>query len=129
MENASKALIIAGAILVSILLITVGVFIINAVNPVQEQTEKTAQGQAVQMFNAQFTPYEGTEISGSQVKALKNAINSSNASNEEHQVNAGTADATKGLTAWPSIKTRSTYTVELVYDGGYVIGANVTENT
>ena len=134
MENASKALIIAGAILVSILLITIGVLVINLINPVTDETGRTAEGYAVQQFNSQFTGYEGNGVPASQVRALRSAINSSNAAHPDHQVNAGTADAALGLAAWDALAANQTYTVELVYgtqvgvDAGYVVGANVTQD-
>ena len=80
MENASKALIIAGAILLSILIIGLGVFIYNqaknAIGPVgMDQL-------AIQQFNATFEGYEGTK-SGSQVKQLIKTVISSNFTNAD----------------------------------------------
>ena len=46
MENASKALIIAGAILVSILLISVGVIIINSTGKMTDQVGTSADKMA-----------------------------------------------------------------------------------
>lgn len=43
MENASKALIIAGAILISILLISLGIIMYNASTGTTDQAENTAQ--------------------------------------------------------------------------------------
>ncbi len=70
MENASKALIIAGAILLSILIIGIGMFIYNQA---QEQINSSAgqmSQEEVRVFNAQFQSYAGNRISGSQVKQL-----------------------------------------------------------
>ena len=70
MENASKALIIAGAILLSILIIGIGMFIYNQA---QEQINSSAgqmSQEEVRVFNSQFKAYEGKRISGSQVKQL-----------------------------------------------------------
>ena len=55
MENASKALIIAGAILISILLISVGIIIMNAINDPVSKGADAATSQATQIFNSQFT--------------------------------------------------------------------------
>ena len=54
MENASKALIIAGAILISILLISVGIIIMNAINEPVQQGASSAESQAIEMFNANY---------------------------------------------------------------------------
>lgn len=71
MENASKALIIAGAILISISLITLGVLIFkqasgfsntDAISEVEKET-----------FNSKFTQYEGTQ-SGRNIKTIYNKV-------------------------------------------------------
>ena len=75
MENASKALIIAGAILLAILLIGLGIFIFGQVSNTIDNTGLDQL--AVQQFNSQFEPYEGTK-SGSQVKQLLRVVISNN---------------------------------------------------
>lgn len=77
MENASKALIIAGAILIAIVLISVGIMVVNGANNSIADGIKNMDQQAKQMFNNQFQSYEGTR-SGTQVKALISAIVASN---------------------------------------------------
>ena len=75
MENASKALIIAGAILLSILIIALGVFIFNQ--------SKSAMGnvglsdQEVAAFNSKWESYKGVQI-GSSVRALVTQVNNYN---------------------------------------------------
>ena len=67
MENASKALIIAGAILLSILLITLGIFIFQQA---QSTIQNSGMSQAeINTFNSQFSKYEGTK-KGSEVKSM-----------------------------------------------------------
>ena len=119
MENASKALIIAGAILISILLISIGIILINSGKDVTEVGTAGMQSQQIQAFNAQFTPYEGTK-KGSEIKGLWNAVNSSNGVYSEHQV-------TITPSAMPSaIKSMSNYTVTLTYTNGYVTAIAIT---
>jgi len=81
MENASKALIIAGAILISILLISVGVLVMNSTGSMTDEVGRTTDTMAIQTFNSNFTTYEGVEVTASQVKSLMSLIKSSNASN------------------------------------------------
>ena len=90
MENASKALIIAGAILLAILIISLGILIfsqaqdtINSVN--MSDSERLA-------FNNKFTPYEGDNIRGSQVNALAQAVLANNQTAKENG-----ETATKGI--------------------------------
>ena len=81
MENASKALIIAGSILVSIVIITLGVMIVNNVTGLV-RTSSDMSEQEVATFNSKFENYEGFRVSGSNVRALYNAIKSNN---NQHQ--------------------------------------------
>ena len=85
MENASKALIIAGAILIAILLISIGIILINSGRDVTSTGTAGMNSQKIQTFNSQFTVYEGTR-KGSEVKSLINVVNASNATDSEHQV-------------------------------------------
>ena len=85
MENASKALIIAGAILLAILLISFGIMIFNQA---QDTVNNSGMSQAeMQMFNNKFLKYEGTK-KGSEVKALVNEVIASNSDdkNADRQV-------------------------------------------
>ena len=80
MENASKALIIAGAILISILLIGLGVYVYNMA---QSATKDVGlQNQAAQAQNNQFAAYFGPKKSSADVKNLMNAIRSNNISGQ-----------------------------------------------
>jgi len=75
MENASKALIIAGAILLAILLISLGIMIFGQA---QDTVNNSGMSQAeMQAFNNKFLKYEGTK-KGSEVKALLNEVFASN---------------------------------------------------
>ena len=65
MENASKALIIAGAILLSILIIGLGMLMFN-----QAKDAITGTGiddQKVKAYNAQYDDYMGTNVNGTKV--------------------------------------------------------------
>ena len=67
MENASKALIIAGAILLSILIIALGIFVFNAAKGALNTDQLDAT--EIQAFNEPIIQYEGRQM-GSQVKSL-----------------------------------------------------------
>lgn len=90
MENASKALIIAGAILLSILLISLGIFIFSQAQDTLDSVNMDEQ--EIQAFNNKFTPYEGDRVRGSQVNALAQAV----LSNNQSAKNNGETD-TKGI--------------------------------
>ena len=70
MENASSALIIAGAILLAILIIAIGIYIFNSAQGTIDSSLQSMSSQEKDAFNSQFTSYQGDKISGSNVKAL-----------------------------------------------------------
>ena len=76
MENASKALIIAGAILLSILLISLGIMVYN--NAKGTVSDANLDAESVQAFNTKFTQYGGTQR-GTALNALIDAAIASNA--------------------------------------------------
>lgn len=75
MENASKALIIAGAILLSILIIGLGMTIYQKASGAMDGAD--LGGQQVQVYNAEFENYKGTQT-GANVRALVQVIQSHN---------------------------------------------------
>lgn len=77
MENASKALIIAGAILISIVIITLGVMIVNNVTGLISGASDMSE-QEVATFNSKFLSYEGSRVSGSNARALFSLLKSHN---------------------------------------------------
>ena len=68
MENASKALLIAGAILLCILIIAIGMFIYNSAQSTITESMNSMSTQEIEAFNNQFSGYEGVQ-SGSNIKA------------------------------------------------------------
>ena len=79
MENASKALIVAGTILLAILLISISILTLNATAGMREEAGRAADNVEVQSFNEQFTSYEGGMINASLVKSLLLFVRASNA--------------------------------------------------
>ena len=97
MENATKALIIAAAILIAIVLISLGVFVLGQGSTmVQENSDMTAE--QVTAYNAEWEAYTG-KATGSKVKQLINAVN---------QHNRTTDDASKKITLNSSGKIKKT---------------------
>ena len=78
MENASKALLIAGAILIVILLIGIGMLIYSRSTGVVDIAAGTMSAQEIQAFNSQFTPYEGNQR-GSSIRAMISTVIANNA--------------------------------------------------
>ena len=80
MENASKALIIAGAILLAISIIGIGMYVFQqaqgAMSGIGMDSEKAAA------YNQKFDSYIGTNIKGTQVRALYDVVRNHNVTNQ-----------------------------------------------
>lgn len=129
MENASKALIIAGAILLAILLISLGIMIFSQA---QDTVNNSGMSKAeIESFNAQFLKYEGTR-KGSVVKTMVNEVIASN-SDDNHKNNGATVTVnTKSGTAITTsdIDTTKTYTVTVAYgDNGRINNIKYSEKS
>ena len=131
MENASKALLIAGAILIVIILIGIGVAVINSTSNLQDQAGSSADSMAAQTFNAQFTAYEGSGKSASQVTSLISAIKASNGTSGRTVYINGNADENGKYSAdgdAPEISAGTKYTISFAYDGdGYICNAGIDD--
>lgn len=134
MENAAKALLIAGAILICIVLISVGMAILSAAQDVTDGVGDTTTSQAVQAFNSPFMAYSGTQ-KGSAVKSLLQAVSASNANNGsnktieiEHESTKTTDPSTIVLEA-SKITPSGRYTVEVksVDKEGYIDAIKITK--
>lgn len=82
MENASKALIIAGAILVCIMIVAVGVNISKSSIATIETSMSSMSTQEVYAHNSKYTMYEG-EQTGANIKSLVNILISNVKANED----------------------------------------------
>lgn len=136
MENASKALIIAGAILLSILIIGLGM---GVYNNSRNATEFDFSDSEIAAINSKFEPYEGGNQKGSAVRNLISAVLAYNTSNAETN-GAGDTTAIKiyldnaEVTSASSIVNKKTYSVGFGYDSttglinavAIVTGRNVT---
>lgn len=124
MENASKALIIAGAILLAILIITLGIVIYQQASGVINNSSMTQV--EVTQFNTQFTQFEGKQR-GSVIKSLYQTVLSNNVAQDsaDRQVQivcSITGNLDKNATALPDniskIATGSSYDVKITYGTG-----------
>ena len=121
MENASKALIIAGAILLAILIISLGIMIYNQASGVVNNNAMSEVD--ISSFNSKFTQYEGTNVRGAQVKALLQQIATNNVTYQDdttrqESVTFGGTDKQKitNASAAGTVNTGKTYTVSSTTD-------------
>lgn len=136
MENASKALLIAGAILIVILLIAVGMMVYRgaqgSINKAIGQMSSTEKD----IHNSQFEPYVGENVSGSNVKSLLSRVITNNSDDNNVNVTVsftpktGTSGAASTAdTIMKQIKTAasSSYKVEPTYSSGVITQIAITE--
>ena len=134
MENARKALIIAGAILISILIISLGVIIYQQAPGVINNNAMSEV--EVTQFNEPFLSYTGSNVRGANVNALINKVQSNNstyADDDSKRVEIlGTITLSPDVDATPSAKAKTgkTYKVEVTSKtkGGLVSQITITEN-
>ena len=113
MENASKALIIAGAILLAILLISLGIMIFNQA---QDTVSNSGMSEAeITAFNNKFLKYEG-DIKGTMVKAMIQEVNATNSEAEQSDgVKVSVNDDDSSAITTSGILNNNTYTVKMEY--------------
>lgn len=148
MENASKALIIAGAILLSILLISLGIMVYQNARNATDDTGLDAE--KAQSFNTKITQYCGNNKSASDMNALIDAVSASNGSqskvNDKHPITidctgvkggyvtgSTTINGTEAMTSnennYPRFSRGSTYTATYqTGSDGYVNKVIITNN-
>ena len=138
MENASKALIIAGAILLSILIIGLGMFIYQ--QAAGAMSGANLDPQKAHAYNQEFKNYEGT-ISGSNARALYESIAAHNRVNtddysQQITLTISSTDLTGGIyepTAAATMDTNTlkagqTYFVTFDYNkSGYITKCNIKQ--
>lgn len=76
MENASKALLIAGGVLIAILIVSVLVVTLNIVNSNQRTREKTLATEQLAEFNQKYEAYNKKALRGTDIITLKNMAKS-----------------------------------------------------
>lgn len=84
MENASKALLIAGSVLIVILIIGVGMLVYSSMQGTIDEGIRQMSNQEKDMFNQQFLQYAGRK-NGSNVKALQSKVNNNNSQIEDEK--------------------------------------------
>ena len=119
MENASKALIIAGAILISIVLIGVGVLIVGNAQGIFNQGSTQMSQMEISAFNEPFLAFEGRQ-SGSNVRSLLQKVATHNVTYAEDtdkqiQINGTVLTQDKLSSTKSKVGVGSTYTVSFEY--------------
>ena len=99
MENASKALLIAGAILIAILLIAIGMMVFNSANSVIDTAASGMSDNEKTMHNKKFNMYAGTRT-GTEVKELAKLVREHNANPENYRINTLVVYTSESASSW-----------------------------
>ena len=122
MENATKALLIAGAVLIAIVLIAVGIRILSSSQGVTNEVDKVSDAMGKSVFNSQFTDYEGTQT-GAQVKALLNKVAAT------HRDGSRTVDVINGGTTYNTANSIATYRATISINSTYSVTVGYNTST
>lgn len=82
MENAVKALLIAAAVLIAILIISLGLVVYNKASETVNNAGDLSEYE-IQQHNEKFTKYQGDNVSGADVNALVTTVYNYNLMNEK----------------------------------------------
>ena len=121
MENATKALMIAAAVLVVMLIIGLGIGVFNMASEQVDNAGDLSEYQ-IQQFNDKFRKFEGTSVSGADVNAMLTVVfNHNNSQADTSTCVQVTGDATVALsnaitTSPTKVSTGARYSVTLTYD-------------
>ena len=137
MENASKALIIAGAILLSILIISLGIMVYN--NSKNTVGSANLSQQEIATFNSQWESYVGGNKTASEVSTMISAVIASNAAEQNTgagrliEVEGPAASAEDNVSGHPTkvpiIAATTTYKVTAEYKDGLINKLKFEKNT
>lgn len=132
MENATKALLIAAAVLVVIILIAFGMRILSTSSGTQDKADASMNSAKAQAFNQSFTAYAGKRVNGSSVRNLITAINQSAFTDATNKV---TIDDSGDVKTMADVDDTKSYSVTFTYETdtsktnvGYITGVLIKAN-
>ena len=86
MENASKALIMAGGILIAIIILTLFIMMFNRMASIQKTQEEKTKMEQIAAFNAEYEAFNKKQMYGADVITLRNKVNENNINNPSNQI-------------------------------------------
>jgi len=118
MENATKALLIAAAILITIILISMGIAVVRQGQEAVQSVDMSDM--EIQAFNSKFTKFEKENISTSEANTLLKTVFSHNQT-EEQKVNILVFERTDRTGSVMNQDTNATEPLELVGQARYKV--------
>lgn len=138
MENATKALLIAAAVLVAILLISLGIGVFTSAS--EQMGDMDLSGYQIQEHNNKFTPYVGDSVSASDVNALLTTLFNHNLTQEDSSTRVKISASGNGIDStlasvettnaptqsYKRVSTGYRYKVEATYKSGIIKEIKIT---
>lgn len=126
MENATKALLIAAAVLIAILIISLGLVIYNQAAETVDSVNMSSQ--QIQAFNDQFLKYNGSGKRGTEVNALLKTVLNNNMSERIENGGNDTEKCIK-ITGTASASVNASAGTMSTVDPGKVYNITVKQNS
>lgn len=92
MENAAKALLIAGGVLIAIILISMFLAMYNKMASIKNTQEQKKEMEQLSAFNAQYEAFDRKLMYGVDVRTLQNKVNENNINNPSEQIELALPD-------------------------------------
>lgn len=125
MENASKALIIAGGILIGILILTLIITLFASSRDLSSRYDETKNAEAIQQFNVNFTKYLGQDLTIHQVVTIYNFAKENGVAvpDDYTEIDIDNNYTESGIKTYKLIIDENDYS-----EAGYIISISFTEN-
>ena len=130
MDNASKALIMAGAILIAVALVGVGVYLYSSAASQVDNASSQLSASEIQLKNSEFEQFVGASVKGTEVQQLVRKVNTFNAQDIFPNDITITATAVADMTTYSTVPSgnylatdyaaSTIYSVSCQYQNGYV---------
>ena len=88
MENASKALLMAGGVLIGIMILSLAVYLITSFGSASAEAHRTNEQNRINEFNTQFTQYEGRQ--DITIHDIVTVVNLARSNNETYELESQT---------------------------------------
>ncbi len=86
MENASKALLMAGGILIALLILGALIMMFTSLQDYQNTNDAQTKNSQIAQFNNQFEPYNKDNLTLMELKSVYNKIESNNTQHPEYKI-------------------------------------------
>ena len=99
MENATRALVMAGGILIALMILGALLLMFNNLSSYQNSNDANTKSSQIAEFNNQFEPYNKKDLTLMELKSIYNKIESNNSKNPEYTINTNISSIYSNITS------------------------------